>query len=172
MTHQALTSEAENPTLKKKEKKKKLKTLCIHLLVDVFSLRTNVLFLWLRAELPFPHRLATSYFFGSSRSSLVFLVFLPSSSTAGANESWTLSAWGPNPAPSPAGRSRGAPNASLEYWMNPGTTSTLPDRRRYRCLAIALRVVPGLRRDGWALNPLCCGAQEEIQGTGGLLKFL
>lgn len=60
-------------------------------------------------------------------------------------------------AASPAGCSHGAPNASLEYWINPRTTSVLPDQQHYYYLAITLYGVSGLRQDGWALNLLCCG---------------
>ncbi len=60
-------------------------------------------------------------------------------------------------AASPAGCSHGAPNASLEYWINPKTTSVLPDQQHYCYLAITLHGVSGLRQDGWALNLLCCG---------------
>lgn len=53
-------------------------------------------------------------------------------------------------AASPAGCSHSAPNASLEYWINPRTTSVLPDQQHYYYLAITLHGVSGLRQDGWA----------------------
>lgn len=57
-------------------------------------------------------------------------------------------------AASPAGFSHGAPNASLEYWINPRTSSVLPDQQHYYYLAITPHGVRGLRQDGWALNML------------------
>lgn len=57
----------------------------------------------------------------------------------------------------PAGCSHGAPNASLEYWISPRTTSVLPDQQHYSFRALSLHGVSGLRQDGWALKVLCCG---------------
>lgn len=69
------------------------------------------------------------------------------------------SVWGPKllpPAASPTGGSHGAPNTSLEYWINPTTTSVLPNQHRHYFLAITLNGGgPGLWEDGWALNLLC-----------------
>lgn len=48
-------------------------------------------------------------------------------------------------ATSPARCSHSAPNASREYWMNPRTTSVLPDQQHCCYLAITPHAVSGLR---------------------------
>lgn len=62
-----------------------------------------------------------------------------------------------------AGHSHGAPNASLEYWMNLRTTSMLPDQQRYRYLAIALQVVScSVRMDGlWIFRVVVAGTNSR-----------
>lgn len=57
---------------------------------------------------------------------------------------------------SPTGCSHGAPNASLEYWINPTTTSVLSNQHRHYFRTITLHGGPGALEDGWALNLLCC----------------
>lgn len=94
---------------------------------------------------------STIYLRHSSLSSSSILVLMSSGSGRCGVQSFSLTA------SSPAVHFHGAPNASLEYWINPGTTSVLPDQQHYYYLAITLHGVSGLHQDGWALNMLCCG---------------
>lgn len=91
---------------------------------------------------------------------LQYSSFSPSSITSIMNLGlWSV--WGPKlllTVASPTGCSHGAPNASLEYWINPTTTSVLPNQHRHYFLTITLHGGLGLwRMDGlW----ICCVVSE------------
>lgn len=181
MTHQAVTTEAENPTLKKKKPLHLSALSMCSLQRPMFTATVFGTLLWgLGMKLHTVAHLELMCWWETSHilwwpllSYYMTLLppppLFPPPPLMSSGYGWRGVQIFPFTATSPAGCSHGAPNASPEYWMKLRTTSTLPDQQWYCYLAIALQVVSWLWQDGWALN-LLLWVQAEILGMGGCLK--